>query len=206
MGWRTWARLGVMLLAPLVAAEPRPVEGALRTGDLVFHTSRSRQSRAIQEATASPLSHVGLVEVTKAGVFVVEAVQPVRRVPFARWKARGVQGRVLVLRPEGLSDEARAAAVAQARRHLGKPYDWRFGWDDEAMYCSELVRKAYSAAAGVEYGRMERLGTLRVKALGPALRERYGGRIPLELELITPASLASDARLSVVYSDYAPAR
>jgi hypothetical protein len=206
MGWRTWALLGWGLLAPHVAAEPRPVEGALRTGDLVFHTSRSRQSRAIQEATASPLSHVGLVEVTDAGVFVVEAVQPVRRVPFARWKARGVQGRVLVLRPEGLSDEARAAAVAQARRHLGKPYDWRFGWDDEAMYCSELVRKAYSAGAGVEYGRMERLGTLRVKALGPALRERYGGRIPLELELITPASLASDARLSVVYSDYAPAR
>jgi uncharacterized protein YycO len=133
---------------------------------------------------------------------VVEAVQPVQRVPFAKWKARGVDGRILVLRPEQLPEKQRAAAVAEARRHLGKPYDWRFGWGDEALYCSELARKAYSAAAGVDFGKMERLGSLDVKRLGPALQQRYGGKVPLDLELITPASLAADARLSVVHSDF----
>ncbi|ATB28955.1 YiiX/YebB-like N1pC/P60 family cysteine hydrolase [Melittangium boletus] len=204
MGWRMLAPLSMLLMAHTVAAGPRPLE--LKTGDLVFHTSRSRQSQAIQAATHSPLSHVGLVEVTPSGVFVVEAVQPVQRVPFARWKARGAKGRLLVMRPERLSEDARAAAVAEAKRHLGKPYDWRFGWGNEAMYCSELARKAYSAATGVDFGKMERLGSLEVKALGRQLRERYGGTIPSELELITPASLAADERLTVMYSDYVPAR
>ncbi|HSP81700.1 MAG TPA: YiiX/YebB-like N1pC/P60 family cysteine hydrolase, partial [Myxococcaceae bacterium] len=171
-------------------------------GDLVFHTSRSSQSAAIQEATGSPLSHVGLVEVTEKGTYVVEAVQPVRRVPFAKWKARGVKGRLLVLRPEELTEARREAAVVEAKRHLGKPYDWRFGWGDEALYCSELVHKAYAVGAGVTYGRMERLGELKVKKLGARLKERYGRSVPMDLELLSPASLAADERLTVVHSDF----
>ncbi|CAM3864633.1 YiiX/YebB-like N1pC/P60 family cysteine hydrolase [Corallococcus soli] len=207
-----WAGvLGMMVLVwwetRAVAATPRAPEGArveakVRTGDVVFQTSGSRQSKAIQEATHSPLSHVGLVEVTPQGVFVVEAVQPVKRTPFARWKARGVKGRLLVLRPTGVEAEAKARAVAEAKRHLGKPYDALFGWGDEAMYCSELVRKAYAAGAGVTYGKMERLGTLDVAGLKREMAERYRGPIPLDLELVTPASLAADARLELVHSDY----
>ncbi|QRN98635.1 peptidase [Archangium violaceum] len=202
MRWPMLSLLALSLLAHTAGAGPRELEETLKTGDLVFHTSRSRQSEAIRAATDSPLSHVGLVEVTPAGVFVVEAVQPVQRVAFAKWKARGVGGHVLVLRPEQLPENKRVEAVAEAKRHLGKPYDWRFGWGDEALYCSELARKAYTKAAGVDYGKMERLGTLNVKKLGPALRERYGGTVPLELELITPASLAADERLKVVHSDF----
>ncbi|MFB1480226.1 YiiX/YebB-like N1pC/P60 family cysteine hydrolase [Corallococcus sp. RDP092CA] len=186
-------------------AAPRGVEGVaakVRTGDVVFQTSGSRQSKAIQAATHSPLSHVGLVEVTPEGVFVVEAVQPVKRTPFAQWRARGVKGRLLVMRPQGVDDAARARAVAEAKRHLGKPYDALFGWGDEAMYCSELVRKAYAAGAGVEYGKLERLGALDVAGLKQELAERYRGPVPLDLELVTPASLAADARLAVVYSDF----
>jgi hypothetical protein len=202
MRWLKLSLLSLSLLAHTAAAAPRPLEGTLRTGDLVFHTSRSQQSAAIRAATNSPLSHVGLVEVTPAGVFVVEAVQPVKRVPFAKWRARGVNGRLLVLRPEQLPEDKREAAVREAKRHLGKPYDWHFGRDDRAMYCSELARKAYSAAAGVDYGKLERLGSLNVRKLGPALQQRYGGKVPLDLELITPASLAADERLTVVHTDF----
>ena len=202
MRWLPLSLLFLSLPGHTAVAAPRSLVGKLKTGDLVFHTSRSQQSTAIQAATDSPLSHVGLVEVTPGGVYVVEAVQPVKRVPFAKWKARGVNGRILVLRPEQLPEDTRVAAVREAKRHLGKPYDWRFGWDDQAMYCSELARKAYSAAAGVDYGKLERLGSLNVKKLGPALQQRYGGKVPLDLELITPASLAADERLTVVHTDF----
>ena len=181
------------------AAAPVP---QLQSGDLVFHTSRSQQSAAIQAATHSPLSHVGLVEVTARGTFVLEAVQPVRRTPFERWRARGEAGRVLVLRHPAADAAARERVLQEARRHLGKPYDARFGWDDEALYCSELVHKAYARGAGLQLGRLERLGSLDLSVLGPALRERYGARIPLSLELLTPASLAADPALRVVHSDF----
>jgi hypothetical protein len=198
--------LPLLLLGHTASAAPQALEAKLRTGDLVFHTSRSQQSAAIQAATHSPLSHVGLVEVTPQGVFVVEAVQPVKRVAFARWKARGVKGHLLVLRPESLTEAQRTAALAEARRHLGKPYDWHFGWGDEALYCSELARKAYEAGAGVAYGKLEKLGTLDVKRLRAQLQSRYGGQVPLDLELITPASLAADERLTVVHSDFPKVR
>ncbi|MCK8498822.1 YiiX family permuted papain-like enzyme [Myxococcus fulvus] len=185
-----------------VAAPRDALEAKLRTGDIVLHTSRSRQSQAIQVATHSPLSHVGLVEVTEKGAFVVEAVQPVQRVPFAKWKARGVKDRILVLRAEDIDAKTKQRVLAAAKAHLGKPYDWRFGWGDDAMYCSELVRKAYAQGAGVEYGEMQTLGSLDVEGLRKQMRERYGAKVPLELTLITPASLARDTRLTVVHSDF----
>nr|AYM52839.1 hypothetical protein [Myxococcaceae bacterium MCy9487] len=191
--------------APRAEGEAGPA-AKVRTGDLVFQTSGSQQSKAIQKATHSPLSHVGLVEVTPKGTFVVEAVQPVKRTPFEQWVARGVKGQLLVLRPTGVDDAAKQRAVTEAKRHLGKPYDVLFGWGDEAMYCSELVRKAYGAGAGVEYGKLEKLGALDVAGLKREISERYRGPIPVDLELVTPASLAADPRMEVVYSDFPKAR
>ncbi|RKH09916.1 peptidase [Corallococcus praedator] len=205
MGGVLWLGARGVEAAPHTA-EGTGVEAKVRTGDVVFQTSGSRQSKAIQVATHSPLSHVGLVEVTPEGAFVVEAVQPVKRTPFGQWKARGVKGRLLVLRPTGVEAAAKERVVAEAKRHLGKPYDALFGWGDEAMYCSELVRKAYAAGAGVEYGKMEKLGTLDVAGLKREISERYRGAIPVDLELVTPASMAADARLEVVHSDFPEAR
>ncbi|QSQ12747.1 YiiX/YebB-like N1pC/P60 family cysteine hydrolase [Myxococcus landrumensis] len=185
-----------------VAAPRDSLESKLETGDVVLHTSRSRQSQAIQAATHSSLSHVGLVEVTPKGVFVVEAVQPVQRIPFAKWRARGVNGHIMVLRPENLDAATKQRVLSAAKKHLGKPYDWKFGWGDDAMYCSELVRKAYIEGAGQEYGAMEKLGSLDVAGLQQQMRERYGAQVPLDLELVTPASLARDLRLIQIHSDF----
>ncbi|RJS18461.1 peptidase [Corallococcus sp. H22C18031201] len=194
---------GLWLVAHVAVAAPQPsLESKLETGDLVFQTSRSSQSEPIQRATHSPLSHVGLVEVTPAGVFVVEAVQPVKRTPFAQWRARGVEGHILVLRPQGLDAAQRQRAVTEAKRHLGKPYDARFGWGDDAMYCSELVRKAYARGAGVEYGQMERLDSLDLADVRAALSRRYAGHAPANLELVTPVSLSKDERMTQVFSDF----
>lgn len=198
---RVLAAVWLLALGLAVSGKPQ-VEPRLETGDLVFQTSRSAQSRAIQEATGSPYSHVGMVEVTPAGTFVIEAIQPVSRTRWTKWRMRGEGGWVLVKRPAGLDGAARQKAVAWARRQLGKPYDLRFGWDDGKLYCSELVYKAFERGAGVVIGRRQELHQLRLDRLGPELQERYGGRIPAVLELVTPASLAADEKLETVWSTY----
>lgn len=170
---------------------------ALRTGDLVFQTSRSSQSRAIQQATGSRWSHVGIVEVAPDGVFVLEAEGTVARTPWARFLRRGA-GDVLALRPRALGPEAAARVAAEARRHLGKPYDPLFGWGDDRFYCSELVRKAFARGASLELGRMERLGDLRLDGLRGDVERRWGN-VPAGLELVTPASLAADPRLEEIW-------
>jgi hypothetical protein len=167
----------------------------------VFERSSSRQSAAIQWATASRWSHVGIVEVGPGGdVAVLEALGKVSRTPWAAWRKRARRGGgVLVLRPFGPTAAQREAAVEEARRMLGRPYDPRFEWDDEKLYCSELVVKAYERGAGVSYGRRQKLGDLRLAGVEAAAEKRFGGPIPKDLVLVTPASLVEDTRLARIY-------
>ncbi|MGC3997814.1 MAG: YiiX/YebB-like N1pC/P60 family cysteine hydrolase [Anaeromyxobacter sp.] len=181
---------------PAAPLRPRPVAPALRSGDLVFQTSGSAQSIPIQRATGSPWSHVGLVEVAADGIYVLEAEATVVRTPWATFRNRGVGRRVLVMRAR-LDEAARIKVIAEATRHLGTPYDPLFGWGDDRVYCSELVVKAFQRGAGLELGRLEKLGDLNIRGLEPELTARYG-RVPRELELVTPASLVRDSHLSVV--------
>lgn len=192
----------VCALSAALSAAPAP-QPALQNGDVVLQTSRSRQSKPIQAATQSPYSHVGIVEVTKEGVFVIEAVQPVKRTPLRIWRQRGEGGRWLVLRHPELTPSERDAIVREAKRYLGRPYDLLFRWDDDRLYCSELVAKAYARGAGRSVGRMQKVRELRIDLVrDESFRRRFGEEAPLDLELLTPASLAEDPRLLVVSSDF----
>jgi hypothetical protein len=71
---------------------------SLRDGDIIFHTSESAQSAAIQRATHSRYSHVGLVLYREGKPFVFEAISTVRYTPLASWIARGDDGRYVVKR------------------------------------------------------------------------------------------------------------
>jgi hypothetical protein len=140
------------------------------------------------------------VEVGPDGTFVVEALGRVSRTPWKAWRRRAARGGdLLVLRPRGLPEPARAAAVERAKAFLGRRYDARFGWGDDRIYCSELVVKAYERAAGVSFGRRERLGDLRTFGIRGEMERRWGGPVPDDLVLVTPASLAEDRRLERVY-------
>ena len=82
--------LGCVLAASASACtrnEPLP---AVRDGDVIFQTSHSSQSLAIQRATGSPYSHMGLVFVRDHGPYVFEAEATVRFTPLDRWIHRGV--------------------------------------------------------------------------------------------------------------------
>ena len=50
----------------------------IREGDLIFQTSTSAQSKAIQAATRSKYSHCGIIYKEGNNYYVYEAVQPVK--------------------------------------------------------------------------------------------------------------------------------
>jgi uncharacterized protein YycO len=143
---------------------------------------------------------VGLVEVASDGVFVIEAVQHVSRTPWKRWRSRGVDGKVMVLRQRDASADALAAVVRAAKAELGKPYDARYRWDDERLYCSELVAKAWANGMGLTIGRQQTVSSLALSKADLALGRSLG--IDPEQTLLTPQSLADDPHFAVVSSDY----
>lgn len=120
-------------------------EKVLRDGDLIFQTSLSGQSRAIQEATGSKYSHCGIIYRDGCDYFVYEAVQPVKSTPLAQWIARGKGGHYVVKRLAGadslLTERNIAAMRREAARFAGRDYDLTFGWSDDRLYCSELIWK-----------------------------------------------------------------
>ena len=181
---------GIVTLA-LVSSPAQAVE--LRDGDLVFQESRSSQSRAIQLATGSRYSHVGVVVLRDGKPHVYEAVGPVQTIPLKRWVARGVGGHFAAKRLAARTLDAAALSRmrAEADKHRGKPYDWVFNWSDERMYCSELVWKLYERGAGIRLAEPKPLGSFRLDhpAVKKKLRQRYGDKIPLAEPMVAPQQL-----------------
>lgn len=179
-----------------VAEGTQPPEVALQNGDVVLQASTSERSALIRKASRSPYSHVGVVERAKDGVFVLEALQPVSRTPLAAWVKRGEGAWVTVLRPKGLDAAARNRVVAAAKKELGKPYDARYRWDDERLYCSELVVKAFARGAGLSVGKQELVNTLQLSDEELALAAKRG--VSPSQSLVTPGSLAEDESFEVL--------
>ncbi|MFN6379265.1 MAG: YiiX/YebB-like N1pC/P60 family cysteine hydrolase [Flavobacteriales bacterium] len=57
----------------------------LKDGDLIFQTSLSEQSKAIQLATNSRYSHCGIVYNDNGQFYVFEAIQPVTTTALDKW-------------------------------------------------------------------------------------------------------------------------
>ncbi len=196
---RWW--LCVLLL--LVACRPQAAP-VLQDGDIIFHTSRSAQSLAIQRATDSPYSHMGMIFLRDGKAFVFEAVQPVKYTPLEQWIARGEGGHYVVKRLKNADAVLTSAVIGKmrqsARSFVGKSYDLSFEWSDQRMYCSEIVWKIYDRVAGVQIGELQKvrdfdLGDPAVKA---KMKERYGNNIPLDMFAISPGAMFESALLETV--------
>jgi hypothetical protein len=183
------------------AAEIRDV---VRGGDIIFHTSKSAQSEAIQRATKSPYSHMGLILLRDGKPFVFEASATVKFTPLEEWIARGIAGHCIVKRltaaPRGLPAEELEALTKEAKSFEKKPYDLAFEWTDDRIYCSELVWKIYQRALKIEPGALAQLRDFDLSdpVVAAKVRERYGRRIPLDEKVIPPAAIFDSKMLTTV--------
>jgi hypothetical protein len=175
-------------------------------GDVIFQESTSRQSDMVRTLTRSHWTHVGVVFNDATGPLVFEAVSPVRRTPLEQWIARGGDGKYVVkrLREAGtrLTPDAKARMRALGKTWLGRPYDLQFRWDDEALYCSELVHKLFQRGAGVTLGRVERASDMNLddERVKRAMNQRFsaGAFDPAE-PVVTPDSIFHDDELVEVW-------
>lgn len=188
-----------LALALTCAGVPR-FETRLREGDIIFHESRSSQSRAIQLATKSRYSHMGILYRENGRWFVYEAVQPVKLTPLQEWIARGSNGHFVVKRLRSASVLTPAVLKRMrtaGQRYRGRNYDLYFEWSDSRIYCSELVWKVYKQGAGIEIGRLQSLRDFDLSHpdVRAKMRERYGDRIPLNEPVIAPSAMFDSREL-----------
>jgi len=178
----------------------------LRNGDIIFQTSKSSQSKAIQLATNSRYSHMGIIYIIDGEFFVYEAVQPVKLTRLNDWIKRGVKSHYVVKRLKdetSLTDAAFKRMIESGEKYKGKSYDIYFEWSDDKIYCSELVWKIYKEALGIEIGELQELREfdLTSEAVKAKMKERYGEKIPFQEKVISPERMFSSDKLLTVRSN-----
>lgn len=190
--------------------ETREREGQLfRDGDLVFQVSMSAQCEAIQAATGSQYAHCGVIHFVNGVPHVLEAVQPVRSIPFERWVGNGRNGHFVVKRVHDtdiLTPEVLGAMFAEGRRMLGKNYDPWFSWSDKEIYCSELIWKIYKRGAALELCEPRELQEFDLSSpvVRTVMAQRYGDRVPLQEPMVSPGDLFDSALLIEVHREGRP--
>lgn len=174
-----------------------------QTGDIIFQTSKSTQSLAIQKATHSPYSHMGMLVYKSGQLWVLEAVQPVKYTPFQQWVNRGVGQHYTVKRLyKSLNPAQQQKLQIAAEQYLGQPYDLYFEWSDRSIYCSEIVWKAYNQALNIQLAPLQQLKDFDLSdpSVKKLMQQRYGKNIPLQEKVISPDALFHSKYLITVKS------
>ncbi len=169
-----------------------PKHSQLKDGDIIFQTSLSSQSLAIQAATKSKWSHMGIVLYVKGQPYVYEASTTVKFTPLKKWiekgKGRKYEVRRLKDRDNYITPVTLNAIIKTVKVYKDRPYDHIFSWSDNKMYCSELVWKIYYKSLGIRLGELQILGDFDLKPalVRQKLKERYGKHIPYNEQVISP--------------------
>lgn len=185
----------------------KPTSGQLQNGDIIFQTSRSSQSAAIQIATHSKYSHMGIIFIKEEKPYVYEAARTVQYTPLKQWIDRGIRKHYVIKRLRN-SDKVMTAQTVEKLRTVAeklreKPYDLTFEWSDDRVYCSELVWKIYDRGVGIQVGKLKKLRDFDLSndVVKNKMKERYGDQIPLDETVISPGDMFSSKLLKTVLEE-----
>ena len=190
-------RLGVMLALLLGLAlffRPDRFAAAMlydkHEGDILFQSlPRCELTDAIEGISDSQWSHCGVLVRDGDQWMVAEAIGEVRVTPLKLWLFRSRHCRFAAYRVDAM----KAADMPKLRKAIdammGKAHDYHYAPDDDEIYCSELVFRAYERGLGVKIGDWQKLGDLTWKPFEKFVRSMEEGALPLDREMITPVAL-----------------
>jgi hypothetical protein len=172
-------------------------------GDVIVQsiTPCGRLLRTIKGVTESKWCHCGVVDRKDDSWVVCEAVgNGVRYTPLAYFLLRGETIDFAAYRLAGDFRRSAGALAACCGKYVGRPYDIQYELDDEKIYCSELVYKAFrDATGGDELRVVQRFGDLNWKPFEKDIAFYHGSEdLPFDRLVITPAALTTTDRMQEV--------
>lgn len=179
-----------------------------KDGDIIFQSSQSSQSKAVEQATNSPYSHMGIIFIKNGKPYVFEAGSKVTYTPLKSFIERGKKRNYVIkrLKDHNLSLKETNKLKLVAKTFENKPYDIWFGWDDNYIYCSELVWKIYNRALNLKIGQLQNIKDFNLSsaAVKQKLKARYGDKIPFQETVISPVAMFNSPLLITVDQHWSP--
>lgn len=178
----------------------------LQTGDILFVSSASGQGKAIQLATKSKYTHVGIVFVEHGTTYVYHAVEPVMKSTLNEFLQCSADGKFVAKRlkqANTLNSATNEQMRQMATALLGKHYDIFFNWKDDEWYCSEFVWKLYERNYKLEIGKLRPLKDFDLSSgeVQAIMKKRYGNAIPYNEKMISPQDMFESPLLEEVKAD-----
>ena len=112
----------------------------------------------------------------------------------------GEDGRFCAYRLKAKYRDSIPRFIGAAFKYEGRPYDIRYQMETSAIYCSELIYRAFHDASGEELGATVRLGDLNWQPHQKSIERFEGGPVPLDRLIITPVAISKARQLERVYS------
>ena len=193
----------IMLVSQLAFAQSASYKP--QEGDFVFQSlPKNELVAAIEGASQSHYSHVGLVIRKHEQLYVREAVGAmVHDTPLSAWEERGRLNHSFdAFRLKTEFQKFVPQLIKESEAFLGRPYDYKYDMDDQAIYCSELLYKSMLNASGIRLGKTQKLGDLKWTGYKATIEKYEGGAVPLDREMITPKALSQANQLEQVFSGY----
>lgn len=135
-------------------------------GEIVFQISKSSQSKYIQLATGSIYSHCGIVVNKNKQYYVLEASNIVKLTPINQWIDRG---RFKYCKSYKVFDKP---VHINYSKYLGQKYDKQFKFNNNKMYCSELVYLIYKEQFGIELCKPKKIKSYHLFGLSKIIKRR----------------------------------
>ena len=182
-----------------------------KNGDIIFQTSKSQQSKLIQEVTQSKFSHVGILYIEEDyKISVFEAGAKVKLTPLSQWINNGVENQYVIKRYKyDINLEDMNKMYEYCIQQKGMSYDWEFQWTDNEMYCSELVWKAYKSI-NIELSIISTFANLpgmNSNKIQKEIEKRYRecndcGEFNKHEYIVSPEDLYQSEKLIKIFSNY----
>lgn len=168
----------------------------VQNGDIIFIQNPGGQGKAIQLATKSKFTHVGIIFIENGKAMVYHAVEPVSVNTLEEFIDMSSDGKCEIKHlkdKSALTKKVISDMLQEAKSKLGIHYDVGFNWSDGELYCSEFVWKLYNHALKLEIGKLRPLKEFDLShpVVKNIMTQRYGKNIPYEEKMISPGDMYS---------------
>ena len=183
------------MLGERLTAQTLPTNQEVREGDIIFQTSKSRQSPLLQVATRSKITHCGIIVMREGKPYVLETLKTLVVTPLDKFIARGEGGRYWLKRADVEN------VNIEYGKYLGKPYDSAFSFDNDIYYCSELVYDIYLNQLGIKLCEPKKVGDYLILCTDklPIIEKEISRRgITTEQQAVAPVDIFESNLLKAV--------
>lgn len=176
-------------------------------GDLIFQISKNDRAKALQLASGSKYSNVGLIFTNpRDGQYmVVDALDSIHASTLDEWIRSSEGSHVAILRMKNSNKILGASKTKKLKQKVkelkGVPYDPYFSWGNDALYSSEFVWKLYSKVLYIDICEPGKLNSFDLSSglVKKQIGDKYAKGISDTLKAVSPGDLYRSPKLDIIY-------